>query len=313
MEFKLNFNLPESSINLTYNDSVVLIGSCFSDEIGLKLKDAGFNVESNSFGTLFHPSAIANVIKSSLEESKSVDVFERDDLFFSWDSASKIYALSKDELIEKVNQTRALFYSKIKSARVIIITLGTAWKYELIPSGKTVGNCHKAPQSLFTKSLSSIDDMLKEWQDALDLIRRINPSIKIIFTVSPVRHIKDGLIENNRSKARLIELVHTFTSLPDIYYFPAYEILMDELRDYRFYEEDLIHPNKLAIQYIWKNFVRNIISEDAQLILKERNQIIEQSNHKSLHPNSKLEIKRKNLLELKVKEFNSKYPNILIK
>lgn len=312
MEFKLNFEIQESSINLSYDDSFVLIGSCFSDEIGDKLRHTGFKVDSNSFGTLFHPTAIANVIKSSLEENENVDIFQRDDLFFSWDSASKVYAYTEKDLIEATIELRKQFCSNIKSAGSILITFGTAWKYDLISTGKTVGNCHKAAQSLFNKSLSKIEELSEEWNSIIDLIRSHNPSAKIIFTVSPVRHIKDGLIENNRSKARLIELVNNLVSYSDVSYFPSYEILMDELRDYRYYEEDLVHPSKLAVQYIWERFIDFSFSKEAKSIMKERAEIVNQLTHKSLYPDSQAEIKRQEVVELKLKQFQSKYPNISI-
>src|SRR5690606_10229642 len=155
-------------------------------------------------------------------------------------------------------------------------------------------------------------ELLKEWKETIDLIRSQNSSIKIIFTVSPVRHIKDGLIENNRSKAKLIELAHELTTFSNVHYFPSYEILIDELRDYRFYEDDLIHPNKLAIQYIWERFIENTLSDETQLILKERNQVMSQLNHKSLHPNSDAEIKRMKSVEISLNEFRSKFPDVLI-
>lgn len=310
MNFKLNFEIPKSPFSLTYDKPFVLLGSCFSDEIGDKIYQAGFDAESNTFGTLFHPTAISNVVESSLNENQSVDVYQRDGLFFSWDAASKIYAESEEELISKVLEARRLLCAKIKEAGVIVLTFGTAWKYNLSSSGKVVGNCHKAPQSLFNKSLSSVEEMKSEWKNVLSLIRKLNSTTKIIFTVSPVRHIKDGLIENNRSKSRLIELVNELISLSDTYYFPSYEILIDELRDYRFYGDDFVHPNKTAIQYIWVRFKETLLSEDTKSILKEREQIVAQLNHISLHPDSQAELKRLAEVKLRCEEFQLKYPKI---
>ena len=312
MEFKLNFKIPDSSVNLSYDDSLVLIGSCFSDEIGSKLCDAGFNANSNSFGTLFHPIAISNVIKASLEENQSVDIYQREDLFFSWDSASKIYASSEKNLIQTVSELRKDFSLKVKTAGAIVITFGTAWSYSHASTKKTVGNCHKAPQSLFNKSLSSIDEMFENWKELLSLISKYNPKVKIIFTVSPVRHVKDGLIENNRSKARLIELVNELVSTSDATYFPSYEILIDELRDYRFYKEDLVHPSKSAVRYIWESFISSLFTAETKSIMNEREQIMSQLNHKSLHPTSEAEIKRMKAINLKLKNFKLKYPKIKV-
>lgn len=310
MNLKINFDIPKSPFSLTYDDTFVLLGSCFSDEIGDKISEAGFDVESNTFGTLFHPTAMANIIEASLNNSESVDVYQRDDLFFSWDAASKIYATSEEELITKVLESRRLFSAKIKNAGVIVFTFGTAWKYELSSTNKVVGNCHKAPQSLFNKSLSTVQEMKSEWENVLSILRKLNPTVKIIFTISPVRHIKDGLIENNRSKSRLIELVNEFISLSDTYYFPSYEILIDELRDYRFYSDDFVHPNKKAIQYIWENFKDVLLSEETKHILKERAQIIAQLNHRSLHPDSQAELKRLAEVKIRCENFRKRYPKI---
>ena len=310
MELQLKFEIPKSNIELSYNDSIFLIGSCFSDSIGDKFEQGGFNVESNTFGTLFHPIAISNVIHSTLTEDTNVAIYHRDDLYFSWDAASKIYATSETKLIETVLEKRSLLAEKIKTSRLICITLGTAWEYKLKSAGTVVGNCHKAPQNLFEKSLSSIEDMRKEWDSALSLIRSVNPTAKIVFTVSPVRHTKDGLIENNRSKARLLELIQQLAENHKLIYFPSYEIAIDELRDYRFYEEDFIHPNKTAIEYIWKRFVAFAFADKTTSIYGERKQLLTQLNHKSLHPESEVDKKRLELVERKLKEFENRFPEV---
>ncbi len=312
MELQLKFEIPKSNIELSYSDAILLIGSCFSDSIGDKFEQGGFTVESNTFGTLFHPIAISNIIHSALTENTVVDVFQRDDLYFSWDSASKIYATSEAKLIETVLEKRNRLAERIKSSRLICITLGTAWEYKLKSSETVVGNCHKAPQNLFEKSLSTIDEMRKEWERVLLLIRSFNPTAKIVFTVSPVRHVKDGLIENNRSKARLMELIQQLSQSNKLIYFPSYEIAIDELRDYRFYEEDLVHPNKTAIEYIWKRFVVFAFSDNTTAIYQERNQFIAQLNHKSLHPESEVDKKRLELVGRKLKEFGKRNPDVLI-
>lgn len=310
MELKLTFEIPKSNIELSYSDSILLLGSCFSDSIGDKFKQGGFNVESNTFGTLFHPIAISNVIHSALTEEDKVAVYQRDDLYFSWDSASKIYAISEPKLIESVLEKRNQLAEKLKSSRLICFTLGTAWEYKLKSTETVVGNCHKAPQNLFEKSLTTIDEMRKEWESALLLIRKVNPTAKIVFTVSPVRHTKDGLIENNRSKARLLELIQQLSEDHKLIYFPSYEIAIDELRDYRFYAEDLVHPSKTAIEYIWKRFVAFAFAQKTTEIYKEREQLFAQLKHKSLHPESEVDKKRLELAEKKLKEFGERNPEV---
>ena len=310
MELQFKFEIQKSNIELSYSDFICLMGSCFSDSIGDKFLQGGFNVESNTFGTLFHPIAISNVIHSALTEDKTVAVYQRDDLYFSWDSASKIYATTEAKLIERILASRNRLKKRIKSSRLICITFGTAWGYKLKSSGTVVGNCHKAPQNLFEKSLASIDEMRKEWESALSMIRIANPTAKIVFTVSPVRHTKDGLIENNRSKARLLELIQQLSVEHKLIYFPSYEIAIDELRDYRFYEEDLVHPNKIAIEYIWQRFGEFAFAEKTTSVYQERNQLISQLNHKSLHPESEVDKKRIELVHRKMKEFSARNPEV---
>jgi len=312
MELQLKFEIPKSNIELSYADSIVLLGSCFSDSIGAKFVQFGFNVESNTFGTLFHPTAISNVIYSALSDNNDVCVYQRDDLYFSWDSASKIYANSESKLIDLVLENRNRLADSIKSARLICITLGTAWAYKYKSNGFIVGNCHKAPQNQFEKSLSTIEEMQTEWERTLSLIRTFNPTAKIVFTVSPVRHVKDGLTENNRSKARLLELVHQLSANNKLIYFPSYEIAIDELRDYRFYEEDLVHPNKMAIDYIWNRFIAFAFSDKTIGISDERNKLLAQLNHKSLHPESEVDKKRLELVRKKLKEFGERFPEVLL-
>ncbi len=312
MNLQLKFEIGKSNIELSYDDSLLLIGSCFSDSIGDKFEQGGFNCESNPFGTLFHPIALTNCLQSALTENKNVSIYQRDDLYFSWDSSSVIYATSEAKLIESVLESRNRLAERIKSSRLICITLGTAWEYKLKSSGMVVGNCHKAPQNLFEKSLTSIEEMRKEWESALTSIKSVNPTVKIVFTLSPVRHIKDGLIENNRSKARLLELIQQLSENHKIIYFPSYEIAVDELRDYRFYEEDLIHPNKIAIDYIWNRFIEFTFAERTKAIYEERNQLLSQLNHKSLHPESEVDKKRLVLVERKLEEFGSRFPEVKI-
>lgn len=310
MEFQLKCDIPESHIDLSYQDGVLLMGSCFSDSIGAKFEKGGFNVESNTFGTLFHPIAISNVLRAALMHKKEIDVFQRDDLFFSWDAASKIYSTNESDLVEMMHLKRLQLFNQIKNCRVICITFGTAWAYRLKRNAMIVGNCHKASAQFFDKEFSTIEEMKGEWEQVLKAIRAINPTVKMIFTVSPVRHVKDGLVNNAKSKARLFELIGELAENHKINYFPAYEIVMDELRDYRFYESDLVHPNKQAIDFIWEKFMDFAFSEQTRLVYEERNSLLNQLNHKSLHPDSQVDKSRLALLQKKCVEFEAKHPEI---
>ena len=310
MKLKLDFTIDKSHIDFTYHDSAVLIGSCFSDEIGQHFMKNGFRAEINPFGTLFHPTAIANVLKASIDESTDVSIYQRDDLFFSWDTASKIYAYSEAELMEKIIETRQKLREQLLNGRILVITFGTTWQYALSETNHVVGNCHKAPQHLFSKTLTYGEKMHAQWKSLIVQLKTLNPSLEIVFTVSPVRHIKDGIVENNRSKARLIELAHTLVSEHQLSYFPSYEILIDELRDYRFYQSDLVHPSDDAVNYVWDSFAEYILDSETMERMNQRSRLLAMLNHTSLHPRSKADVESKANARMELEMFKSKYPEV---
>ena len=311
MELKLNFNIESNGLDLTHEDSIVSIGSCFSEEMTTKLVYSGFHVEGNSFGTLFHPEAISNVIQSSINDSNEIDFINRDGLFFSWDTSSAVFGYSENELVENIGRQRAKFKSKLSKAKLLVITVGTAWGYRHTESNIIVGNCHKMNSDSFKKELQTIPEMKAQWIKTINDIQQFNPGLKVLFTVSPVRHKKDGLVANNQSKSRLLELVHFIVEdFDDCFYFPAYEIMIDELRDYRFYSRDLVHPNQIAIDYIWESFKNSSLSEKAKSIVAKINQIKTSLRHKSLHPNSKQDIQRIQKTKLDQEELIKTHPEI---
>lgn len=309
MKFKLDFNFPPLPNKIKHGEGVILLGSCFSDSMTYHFQFGGVNALSNPFGTLFHPIAIANTIKASLTNSTNVNVLQRDDVFFSWDSGSKIYADSQDSLESKVLKARAELKNQLKEAKLLIVTFGTSWGYRNSKLNEIVGNCHKQPSNLFEKELSSLDEMSKAWADAVKEIRAVNSSIEIVYTVSPVRHKKDGLIENNRSKGRLIELSHSITG-QNVSYFPSYEILIDELRDYRFYTKDLVHPNDQAVEYIWEKLKGYLFNEETHTLIAEIEKVKTLMNHKSLHPDSLADQERTHKAKDQQAQLSLKYPSI---
>lgn len=310
MNFKLNFDVPKSDLNLTHKDSIVLVGSCFSDEMAVKFKSEGYTVLDNPFGTLFHPEAIANQLKAALNESKEISIFQREDLFFSWDSASKLYGKSAEALIDKVMAERNGLRTELKHAKVLVITFGSAYGYRHKALNCIVGNCHKASANQFEKELSSVESLSKTWLSTIKKLEAHNPNLKIIFTVSPVRHVKDGLVENNRSKARLIELTHQLTQETNCSYFAAYEILIDELRDYRFYSSDLVHPSAEAVNYIWDKFSESVFSDTTQALNAQISQVNRELSHRTLHPDSLADTKRIKAVQEKKETLSKTHPNI---
>jgi hypothetical protein len=218
---------------------------------------------------------------------------------------------SKEEALNQLNQASALINTALKSNTHIIITLGTSWIYRFSESGKIVTNCHKVPQHKFKKELLSIVEINKSLSSIISLIRKVNPDINFIFTVSPIRHLKDGFIENQQSKSHLISALHQIIKKQEnTFYFPSYEIMMDELRDYRFYKEDMIHPNQIAINYIWEKFYENWLSDEAIDLKKQVIKIQRGLEHKPFNPDSKKHQQFLFSLQEKIEILKKKYSHI---
>ncbi len=261
MDFKLQFEISKADFNIQHGESIVFLGSCFSDEMAAKASYYGFPVLSNPFGTVFHPSVISRFILESIQSIKEERIFQREDLFLSWDANSTIFDYSEEKYKQQLQAIRSRFVETLSKSKLLFITFGTAWGYELNDQKYTVANCHKVPNTQFTKRLSLIEELEQEWLNTITILQNNFPDLKIVFTVSPVRHVKDGLVENNQSKAILIELVRRLNEKTTSEYFPSYEIMIDELRDYRFYKTDRVHPSEEAIEYIWKRFESKYCSE----------------------------------------------------
>ena len=280
----------QSNNQIDYNSKLLLIGSCFSENIGDKLSYYKFRTDINPFGILFHPKAIENLIINIGDEKKTTenDVFFHNESWHSFSSHSVLSNSNKATLIDNLNAITLKTHQKIKEATHIIITLGTSWVYKHINTNEIVANCHKIPQKKFSKIILSVDEISDSLHKTTAVLKNINKNITVIFTVSPVRHTKDGFTENMRSKSHLISGIHQFLSknINNTYYFPSYEIMMDELRDYRFYKEDMIHPNKTAINYIWEKFMYVWLSEKTQKDLLQVEEVQKGLAHKPFNPNS---------------------------
>ncbi len=309
MMLKLDLQLDPLGLFLPYDKPVVLLGSCFSDEMEKHFRHAGYTVSANSFGTLYHPMTISKAIRSSLNDDQEIVSLKRDDLYFSWDSSGKIYGTSEEDLREEVLRARNIFKEAITKASLLVITFGTAWEYRHKDLNTVVANCHKINQSAFERSLTNVSEMVEEWSGLIELIKKHNPGVRLVFTVSPVRHAKEGLVENNRSKARLIELVHQLCG-EGANYFPAYEILIDELRDYRFYAKDFVHPSELAVEIIWERFRDFIFSSSEREKIREVEKVKQLMRHRSLYPESQQEQERQKTIRLQQDDLNQKYSGI---
>ncbi len=313
MKFRTNISLKPEHNQLDYNAKIMLFGSCFSEHIFKKLAYFKFNAVSNPFGILFNPITIEKVITNAINIKKysKKDVFQLNERWHCFDAHSDLSSPNKNKLLNNLNTSIETTSKKLKETTHLIITLGTSWVYRFIATDTIVGNCHKVPQKKFLKELLSVDEIVASLENMITLIKSINTSTNIIFTVSPVRHLKDGFVENSQSKARLLTAIHQITNKRNkIYYFPSYEIMMDDLRDYRFYNSDMIHPNETAINYIWEQFQQVWISEKSISTMKEIDTIQKGLAHKPFNPSSKQHQQFLKNLKDKIKVIQKQYPLI---
>lgn len=265
MQFKTEIPIVKSDFLIDYQSKILLLGSCFAENMGDKFEYFKFQNQVNPFGIIFNSVSIEKLIRRIVENSyfTEKDIFYHNEAWHCFEVHSELSNLDKDDFLKHLNQLIDSTYQHIISSTHFVITLGTSWVYREITSHEIVANCHKVMQKQFTKELLSVEVVEKSLLTMIDLIKGINPEAKFIFTVSPVRHIKDGFVENQVSKANLLLAVYKVVSNnPTLTnYFPSYEIMMDELRDYRFYAEDMLHPNQTAIDYIWIKFFENYVNE----------------------------------------------------
>lgn len=304
---------PQEHNQVDYKSKIVLLGSCFSENIGDKFRYNKFQSLVNPFGILFHPLAIENLITRSINKA----YYTEEDLYFhneQWcclDAHSKLNKTSKEELLKVLNTQIDETHQQLINASHVVITLGTSWVYRHIASDTVVANCHKLPQKQFLKELLSIEQITEALKAVVSLVRSINPKVTFLFTVSPVRHIKDGFIENTRSKSYLFAAIHNIIEpRTHLYYFPSYEIMTDELRDYRFYNADMIHPNQVAINYIWEKFKFVWLSEEALKISDTVSSIQAKKAHRPFNPASVAHQQFISKLESEIKDLRTKYPHI---
>ena len=278
---------PQNQID--YHSKLLLIGSCFSENIGDKFNYFKIQSLQNPFGILYHPKAIENFILNAINENEynESDVFFLNERWHCFDAHSELSSTSKEELLQNLNEAIELTKQRLNDSTHIILTLGTAWYYRYIETDKIVANCHKVPQKKFLKQIQSVKSIIESLESIIALVKSVNPKISIIFTVSPVRHIKDGFVENTQSKSHLITAIHQVVEpRKGTHYFPSYEIVMDELRDYRFYSEDMLHPSQVAIDYIWEQFKTGWISLDAFQTMDLVDAIQKGLNHKTFNQDS---------------------------
>lgn len=310
MDFRTTFQIPKAEFSINHFSKILTIGSCFSDEIGSRLIQLKYKSLINPFGVIFNAYSIQKLIERSIHQSyfNENDVHQNGDQFFCYDVHSSFNSLSKDAILSQLNQTINQVHQFLIDADVLILTLGTSWVYKRHENQDIVANCHKIPQKEFDKYLLTPEENFK----SLDLIafevKKINPKIQIITTLSPVRHIKDGFFENNVSKGRLLDVIYQINNKhKHVTYFPSYELVIDDLRDYRFFKEDYIHPNDQAVNYIWKRFSETYFSDETIQINTKIQKIINSVNHRPFNEAS--ESHQKFLIKTleQIQDFEGKY------
>ena len=291
MQFQIPIRIPNLKPPVTYHDKLLLMGSCFTEHIGNYLADVKFQTLQNPNGILFDPLSVCRSLVSYIDNKayKEDDLFYLNEAWHSWQHHSKFSHPDKDAALQNINASQRQAHSFLRSAEWLIITLGSSFIYQFSASqnelkaveNRPVANCHKAPAKFFTRHLCTIEETVTALDGTLFRLFHFNPNLKIIFTISPVRHLRDGVIENNRSKARLLEAAHHLVNKFDkLYYFPAYELVIDVLRDYRFYDIDMAHPNYAATQFVLENFFEHCIAPDAKMLAEDIRKIVIAKNHK---------------------------------
>ncbi|AOW20800.1 GSCFA domain-containing protein [Urechidicola croceus] len=289
-QIPLNTYTPLSVHKIDYESEILLFGSCFTENIGNKLDYFKFHKSVNPFGILFHPKAIENLITNAVNEKeyKENDMIFHNECWHCFEAHSELSDSSKDELLSILNENINSTYKQLINSSHIIITLGTSWVYRFVETDTIVANCHKIPQKKFLKELLSAEEIIESLDSIVTLVKSINPNCEFIFTVSPVRHLKDGFTENALSKAHLLAAIHqVIEPRKHIHYFPSYEIMMDDLRDYRFYKEDMIHPNETAVNYIWEQFKSVWIDKNTSDLMAEIDTIQKGLAHRPFNKSSK--------------------------
>ena len=287
------------------------MGSCFTEHIGSALEQMKFPVLQNPNGILFDPLSVVTGLLSYIrnEPISGHQLFRLHELWHSWAHHSRFSGLQPDAVAAAINSSQQNAHQFLKKADWLIITLGTAYSYQLVEGNRPVANCHRAPAKWFKKHLLTIEEINTALDGCLHQLRHFNSGLKIIFTVSPVRHIRDGLINNNRSKSRLIESVHHLVEKFDrLYYFPSYELVIDVLRDHRFYDIDLVHPNYQATEYVLEQFTRHYLSASAAALAGELRSVSIARRHKALHPGSEAHVRFRREQYERISALKQQYP-----
>ena len=307
--FRTEIFPKKSLFSIDYHKKMVFMGSCFTENIGIKLLENKLPALVNPFGVLYNPESVLKALEIIISKKIFInnDLNFENDKWFSFDHHSSFSSPNKEEVLKKINGEINKAHNYIKEAQSLFITFGTSWYFKLLKNNEVVANCHKLPANLFDRKILKTKKIVSSWSQLIKKISEFNPDLKIVFTVSPIRHWKDGAINNQLSKSILNVAIHEIIKeYKHISYFPSYELIMDDLRDYRFYDDDFLHPNSQAINYIWDKFKTTFIAERTVQISQQVEKIVKAVNHRPFHPKTKsykkfLEINLENIKQLNIK------------
>jgi hypothetical protein len=307
-----NINIPFS---ISHEDKLVMLGSCFTENIAKKLIRYKFDTLYNPFGIMYNPVSVSKIILNAIEgiNPKAEDLIKRDDIWHHFDYHGDMSGIYPEEVIKKATLFSENLSNYLKATSVLFITIGTSIVYKRIDTGEIVANNHKFPSSFFTKTRLEISEVVNNLTAMINSLKTINPRINIVLTTSPVRHIKDGIIENQRSKAVLVLAIEKLLEIDNCYYFPSYELLIDDLRDYRFYTGDLVHPSTEAIEYIWEIFSDAFFDKKTMELICKIEKITKSLEHRPINPKSNSYKSFLSNLKKEISLFNKEYPNLKFK
>ncbi len=311
MQWTTSVSIPSNPGLLHHRQRMVLLGSCFTDNIGQKLREQGFLVRVNPHGVLYNPLSIERTLRVLYSDKiyRSEDLHQNGELYFSFDHHTQFSSLSAEACLAGINDQLVRFREDFSQPDVLILSFGTARVYEWLTTNALVANCHKLPAREFRHRLVEVDELSLRLEGLISWLRAMFPKLIVIFTVSPVRHWKDGAHENQISKAHLLlSIEKVIGKFPNLYYFPSYEVMLDELRDYRFYADDLVHPSAMAVNHLYDRFAQSYFADETLFLAREVGKIAQAMQHRVFFPESEAHRKFKSSYRKKIQELQAAHP-----
>ena len=313
VEFRTIVSVPNQGGRLSHRHKIMVLGSCFAENIGTRMQNFRYQLDLNPFGVIYNPISVSNSLKMLLDpqEFTQENIHYANERWFSFYHHSKFSYGDPGECLHSINKSLMESAAFLEEVDYLMITFGSAYVFQLKETGEIVSNCHKVPSAKFNHILVKQDEIVAEYDGLITDLKALRPNLKIIFTVSPIRHMRDGLVGNHLSKSTLVVAIHELMERFDnVFYFPSYEILMDDLRDYRFYEDDMVHPSKVAIDYIWEKFTKAWIDDTSVRISEEIQRLTNACNHRAFNPDSEAYRNFMAMHLIKAKSLQDQFPYI---